>query len=180
MQLKSNMAVRVDRSFVDFSAGIVMAACLSARSFLDTGFDATSNRYKMKLTWDRGHHSDLLAALAAYQSWEYQKQSNVFRSSAEEREWCDKYCISCPRITEVSSLVEELRLRVEQMDYLKLYSTGANGLRKASGWGDPADQVDLSLLLQFVIAGAFYPNYFHGKLKEQDLTGVKHDGRDAK
>src|SRR5450432_2070784 len=50
---------------------IIIAGCLQGRSFFDTKFHQQSlDSYKMKMMWDKGGHSDLLAILAAFQAWE--------------------------------------------------------------------------------------------------------------
>ncbi|XP_055337489.1 ATP-dependent RNA helicase TDRD9-like [Paramacrobiotus metropolitanus] len=139
--------------------GIIIAACLASRNFLDSGFGKENDKYKMKLEWDDGQCSDPLAALAAYRAW-YDQKSTVFRSSIdEEREWCNKYSISWHRINEVSALVTDLE------NHVKEFSVGHSHSfrnRKASKWDTAGDQIDQRLLLQLVITGAFYPNFFHG------------------
>ncbi|GAU98180.1 hypothetical protein RvY_09360 [Ramazzottius varieornatus] len=140
--------------------GIQLAACLASRSFWDVNFGNDRDKYRMKMVWDRGYHSDLLATLNAFQAWERNK--STFRGKvAAEREWCKQYLINYFRINETKLLYDDLYERVER---LGLYFPFGAQQKSVGGWdlraveGKP--EVDAVLLLQLLIAGAFYPNYF--------------------
>ncbi|OWA54426.1 putative ATP-dependent RNA helicase TDRD9 [Hypsibius exemplaris] len=157
---------------------VIIAGCLQSRSFLDAKFDSqTMDSFRMKMAWDKGGQSDLLAVLSAFQTWEAQKVSAFAGKRQEEAMWCRTYSLNAHRINEAFILVEDLRRRISEQGLYALYQPGANtGRSAASRWALPvADDSDQQFALQFVIAGAFYPNYYvhepYGGLKIPEPAG---------
>ena len=95
--------------------GIMLAACLASRSFWDVNFGNDRDKYRMKMVWDRGQHSDLLATLNAFQAWERAKVCSFKGKVAAEREWCKQYLINYFRINETKFLYDDLCERVERL-----------------------------------------------------------------
>lgn len=125
--------------------------------------------YGLCLQWANGTGSDLLAMYNAYKVWSRQHECNVFgvsdgkgkrkQISCFEIEWADKYGIDLPAMYECKQRIEELSMRLERLDIV------AEDGAKRVHW----NQIDKSIILKTVIAGAFYPNYFVRTSAEDDF-----------
>lgn len=128
---------------------IIVAACLSTnRTVVKHLYARELESYENKLEWARGSHSDLFVALDVYREF-----SDLRRQRGKDLRWLESFCSSKNlddrKLYEVSSMVEELVSRLEQLNILILDQPN----RKK-------DVNEDELMLKIAFCGAFYPNYF--------------------
>lgn len=126
---------------------IVIAAGLSLKTCFSTPLKNQLNAFRNKVAWSDGSFSDCIAVCKAFRLWKGHRMSNRFRrtNTQSEKEWCTCNYLQLKRLEEMAVLVEELTGRLERLNIK------CDPQRENSG--------DL-LMLQIVIAGAFYPHYF--------------------
>jgi len=130
---------------------IVIAACLSKSSFFVCLHQHNNQSFKKKLAWANGTFSDCLACLHAYNNFQYSKENGFIKSHRDAMDWSRKNHIHLKRIKEVESQVQDLTQRLERVNI--------HTYRKTPIWNNESKS-DSLLVLQAVLAGAFYPNYF--------------------
>lgn len=130
---------------------IVIAACLSKPSFMVSSYHHNVESYKKKLEWARGSFSDCLSCLYAYKDFEKRKEDQDIKTHRDAMTWARKNHIHLRRLKEVESQVQDLKERLARLNIHAYANTPV--------W--PGEfKNDSTFILQVVIAGAFYPNYF--------------------
>lgn len=99
--------------------GIILAACLSSRSFMDVGMEQDIEKYKIKVCLSEGKECYLLAALRLFRHWKRLKADRTgFSGEVDDKDWCRRYSVSHNRINETTMLVDELKARVDSLNML--------------------------------------------------------------
>ncbi|KAM9557007.1 ATP-dependent RNA helicase TDRD9 isoform 3-T3 [Guaruba guarouba] len=146
---------------------IIIAAALSLRNFFTSPLQQQIDGYRNKLVFAGNSKSDCIAIVNAFKAWQACSQKGELRHPKKELEWGQSNCIHIKKVREVAQLFHNLKERVSA------FNMHVNAQPSA------VDQECLykqRFILQVVIAGAFYPNYFtFGKCNEEsavrDLAG---------
>ncbi|XP_077122732.1 ATP-dependent RNA helicase TDRD9 isoform X1 [Ranitomeya variabilis] len=149
---------------------LIIAAALSLRNFFAMPFKQHLDGYRSKLSYSRHSRSDCIALVDAFRYWQECKERGDLRLPKEELEWGKSNYFQIKRIREVAALYDELKKRIAQ---LNMHTAPQPHV-------DPEHIHKQRFILQVIMAGAFYPNYFtFGQLDEE--TGVKDlGGKDPK
>ncbi|XP_027529883.1 ATP-dependent RNA helicase TDRD9 isoform X2 [Neopelma chrysocephalum] len=127
------------------------AAALSLRNFFVVPFKEHVDGFRKKMGFAGNSKSDCIATVNAFKAWQAFKQKGKLRHPKEEYEWGRSNCIHVKRMKEVAELFHHLKRRV------RAFNMYVNAQPSA------VDQEYVNkqrFILQVVIAGAFYPNYF--------------------
>ncbi|XP_061854824.1 ATP-dependent RNA helicase TDRD9 [Colius striatus] len=150
---------------------LIIAAALSLRNFFSLSFREGFHEYRNKLFFSGDSKSDCIAIVNAFQTWQVWKQKGELKHPKEELAWGQSNGINIKKIRQVAELFHDLKKRVEAFDMC------------VSAQPIPLDKEHVCrqrFILQVVIAGAFYPNYFTvGKCEEQ-LAVRQLNGKDPK
>ncbi|XP_074439952.1 ATP-dependent RNA helicase TDRD9 isoform X2 [Larus michahellis] len=146
---------------------LIIAAALSLRNFFAVPFKQHVDGYRNKLFFAGNSKSDCIAILNAFKAWQACKEKGELRHPKEELEWGRSNGIHIKKVKEVSELFYNLKQRV------RAFNMCVNAQPSAM---DPESVYKQRFILQVVIAGAFYPNYFtfgkcDGKIAMRDLAG---------
>ncbi|XP_069713135.1 ATP-dependent RNA helicase TDRD9 [Phaenicophaeus curvirostris] len=137
---------------------LIIAATLSVKNFFAVPFGHLTDRYRNKLVFADNSKSDCIAIVNAFKAWRACRQNKRQIYSEEELEWCRRNYIDSKRIREVEELFNNLKMRVRAFNMFVNDQSSAVGQERA---------YEQRFILQVVIAGAFYPNYFTlGKCEE--------------
>ncbi|XP_074725041.1 ATP-dependent RNA helicase TDRD9 [Strix uralensis] len=150
---------------------LIIAAALSLRNFFAVPFKQYVNGYRNKLFFSENSKSDCIALVNAFKAWRACRQRGKLRHPKEELAWGQSNCIHIRRIREVAELYYDLKKRVSAFNMYVETEPSAK---------DQECVYKQRFILQVVIAGAFYPNYFtFGKYDEE--IAVRHlAGKDPK
>uniref|UniRef100_A0A8C7HLU9 ATP-dependent RNA helicase TDRD9 n=1 Tax=Oncorhynchus kisutch TaxID=8019 RepID=A0A8C7HLU9_ONCKI len=141
---------------------LIIAASLSLKSFFAMPSLQQLAGYRSKLSFAHGVRSDSIAFVNAFKAWHTSRNKGELRHPKDELEWGKENCIQIKRIREVAELYEDLKKRTSQFNMHVI----ENPL--------PMDYSSLHkqrFILQVVIAGAYYPNYFAQGEMDEDLSG---------
>ncbi|KAM6073675.1 ATP-dependent RNA helicase TDRD9 isoform 5-T7 [Chlamydotis macqueenii] len=146
---------------------LIIAAALSLRNFFAIPFKQHVDGYRNKLFFAENSKSDCIAIVNAFKTWQACRQKGELRHPKEELEWGRSNCIHIKKVREVAELFHNLKKRV------RAFNMRVNAQPSAV---DQECVYKQRFILQVVIAGAFYPNYFtFGKCDEEiavrDLAG---------
>ncbi|XP_072720878.1 ATP-dependent RNA helicase TDRD9 isoform X2 [Ciconia boyciana] len=146
---------------------LIIAAALSLRNFFAVPFKQHIDGYRNKLFFAGNSKSDCIAIVNAFKAWQACRQKGELRHPKEELEWGRSNCIHIKKVREVAELFHDLKRRV------RAFNMCVNAQPSAM---DQECVYKQRFILQVVIAGAFYPNYFtFGKCDEEiavrDLAG---------
>ncbi|KAM6204809.1 ATP-dependent RNA helicase TDRD9 isoform 2-T2 [Sarcoramphus papa] len=146
---------------------LIIAAALSLRNFFAVPFKQHVDGYRNKLFFAGNSKSDCIAIVNAFKAWQACRQKGELRHPKEELEWGRSNCIHIKKVREVAELFHNLKKRVGA------FNMCVNAQPSAV---DQEYVYKQRFILQVVIAGAFYPNYFtFGKCDEEiavrDLAG---------
>ncbi|XP_050752879.1 ATP-dependent RNA helicase TDRD9 isoform X3 [Gymnogyps californianus] len=146
---------------------LIIAAALSLRNFFAVPFKQHVDGYRNKLFFAGNSKSDCIAIVNAFKAWQACRQKGELRHPKEELEWGRSNCIHIKKVREVAELFHNLKKRV------RAFNMCVNAQPSAV---DQEYVYKQRFILQVVIAGAFYPNYFtFGKCDEEiavrDLAG---------
>ncbi|XP_066535114.1 ATP-dependent RNA helicase TDRD9 isoform X2 [Hoplias malabaricus] len=150
---------------------LIIAACLSLKSFFAMPSLQHLAGYRSKLAFTHGVPSDSVAFVNAFKAWYTSRSKGEFRHPKDELEWGKENCIQIKRIREVAELFEELKKRVTQFNMNVTESSSPlayTSLHKQK------------FILQVVIAGAFYPNYFLQGTIDEELASKELAGNNPK
>uniref|UniRef100_A0A646QES9 Probable ATP-dependent RNA helicase spindle-E n=1 Tax=Hemiscolopendra marginata TaxID=943146 RepID=A0A646QES9_9MYRI len=130
---------------------IIIGAGLSLKSCFSKPFKDKLNAHKNKAAWSNGTFSDCIAILHAFTVWRNHKRKNTFKrpNGITEKSWCKKYFLQLNRLREMELLVTELTRRLERLNITPHHSHLINN-----------EESKNILILQILVAGAFYPYYF--------------------
>ncbi|NXT83202.1 TDRD9 helicase, partial [Zapornia atra] len=137
---------------------LIIAAALSLRNFFAVPFKQCVDGYRNKLGFAGNSKSDCIAIVNAFKAWQTRRQRGELRHPKEELEWGRSNGIRIKKIREVAELLQDLEKRVRTF----------NMFVNAQPSMDQEHIYKQRFILQVVIAGAFYPNYFtFGKCVEE-------------
>ncbi|XP_075609122.1 ATP-dependent RNA helicase TDRD9 [Balearica regulorum gibbericeps] len=146
---------------------LIIAAALSLRNFFAVPFKQHVDGYRNKMFFAGNSKSDCIAIVNAFKAWQACREKGELRHPKEELEWGRSNCIHIKKVREVAELFHNLKKRV------RAFNMCVNAQPSAM---DQECIYKQRFILQVVIAGAFYPNYFtFGKYDEEiavrDLAG---------
>ncbi|NWJ04029.1 TDRD9 helicase, partial [Crypturellus undulatus] len=150
---------------------LIIAAALSLRTFFAVPFRQHIDGYRNKLFFAGNSKSDCVALVNAFKAWQICRQKGELRHPKEELDWGRSNYIQIKRVREVAELFEELKQRVSVFNM------------HINTQPSPVDQEYVykqRFILQVVIAGAFYPNYFSFGICDQEIAVKELDGKDPK
>ncbi|XP_014066219.2 ATP-dependent RNA helicase TDRD9 isoform X2 [Salmo salar] len=150
---------------------LIIAASLSLKSFFAMPSLQQLAGYRSKLSFAHGVPSDSIAFVNAFKAWHTSRNKGELRHPKDELEWGKENCIQIKRIREVAELYEDLKKRASQFNMHVI----ENPL--------PMDYSSLHkqrFILQVVIAGAYYPNYFAQGEMDEELASKELSGHDPK
>ncbi|XP_028923681.1 ATP-dependent RNA helicase TDRD9 isoform X2 [Ornithorhynchus anatinus] len=150
---------------------LIIAASLSLKNFFAMPFNQHFDGYRNKVNFSGSSRSDCLALVDAFKSWQHRKQRGELRHPKDELEWGRSNCIQIRRIREVAELFEELKNRIKQFNMLIVAQPLAL---------DPEYVYKQRFIIQVVLAGAFYPNYFTFGHCDEEIATRELCGKDPK
>ncbi|NWQ77822.1 TDRD9 helicase, partial [Columbina picui] len=150
---------------------LIIAAALSLQSFFVTPFKQHVDGYRNKLFFAGNSKSDCIAIVNAFKAWQDCRQRGKLRHPKEELEWGRSNGIHIKKLREVAALFYDLKERV------KAFNMCVNDQLCALGQESVYKQ---RFILQVVIAGAFYPNYFTFGKCDEEVAVRDLDGKDPK
>ncbi|XP_074516874.1 ATP-dependent RNA helicase TDRD9 isoform X1 [Sebastes fasciatus] len=140
---------------------LIVAASHSLKSFFAIPSMQQLAGHRSKLAFARGTPSDSIGFVNAFKAWHSSKKKGQLRHPKDELDWGKENFIQIKRIREVAELYEDLKKRVSQFNMHVPEST------------QPLDYTSThrqKFILQVVIAGANYPNYFIQGEIDEDLA----------
>ncbi|NXP73265.1 TDRD9 helicase, partial [Ramphastos sulfuratus] len=150
---------------------LIIAAALSLQSFFAVPFKQHIDGYRNKLFFAGNCKSDCIAIVNAFKAWQSCKHKGELKDPKKELEWGQSNYIHIKRIREVSELFHKLKMRV------KAFNMYINAQPSAV---DQEFVYKQRFILQVVIAGAFYPNYFTFGRCDKEIAMKDLGGRDPK
>ncbi|XP_071383843.1 ATP-dependent RNA helicase TDRD9 [Centroberyx affinis] len=150
---------------------LIIAASHSLKSFFAIPSLQQLAGHRSKLAFARGTPSDAMAFVNAFKAWHSSKKKGQLRHPKDELDWGKENFIQIKRIREVAELYDDLKMRVsmfnmhvtenpQPMDYTSMHKQ--------------------KFILQVVIAGAYYPNYFAQGEMDEELASRELNGYDPK
>ncbi|XP_021259648.1 putative ATP-dependent RNA helicase TDRD9 isoform X2 [Numida meleagris] len=150
---------------------LIIAAALSLRNFFVEPFKQPIDGYRSKLLFSGNSKSDCIAIVNAFKAWQICRQNGDLRHPKDELEWGRLNFIHIKKVREVAQLVQLLEDRV------KPFNMHVNAQPSVV---DQEYVYKQRSILQVVMAGAFYPNYFTFQ-KCDELGAVRElGGKDPK
>ncbi|XP_035529737.1 ATP-dependent RNA helicase TDRD9 [Morone saxatilis] len=146
---------------------LIIAASHSLKSFFAIPTMQQLAGHRSKLAFARGTPSDSIAFVNAYKAWHSSKKKGQLRHPKDESDWGKENFIQIKRIREVAELYEDLKKRVSQFNMHVPENP------------QPSDYTSThrqKFILQVVIAGAYYPNYFVQGDIDEDLASRELSG----
>ncbi|KAK2826057.1 hypothetical protein Q5P01_020271 [Channa striata] len=150
---------------------LIIAASHSLKSFFAIPFMQQFAGHRSKLAFASGTQSDSIAFVNAFKAWVSAKKKGQLRHPKEELDWGKENFIQIKRIREVAELYEDLKKRVSQFNMHVPQDI------------QPLDYTNThrqKFILQVVIAGAYYPNYFLQGEIDEDLSSKELSGFDPR
>ncbi|KAJ0062697.1 hypothetical protein NL108_004311, partial [Boleophthalmus pectinirostris] len=146
---------------------LIIAASHSMKSFFAIPSMQQLAGHRSKLTFARGTLSDSIAFVNAFKAWYTAKKKGQLRHPKDELDWGKENFIQIKRIREVAELFEDLKQRVSQFNM---------HIPESSQSLDYTSTHQQRFILQVVIAGAYYPNYFVQGEIDEDLASRELSG----
>ncbi|KAM9290099.1 ATP-dependent RNA helicase TDRD9 [Cariama cristata] len=150
---------------------LIIAAALSLRNFFAVPFKQHVDGYRNKLFFAGNSKSDCIAIVNAFKAWQACRQKGQLRHPKEELEWGRSNCIHIKKVREVADLFHNLKERVGA------FNMCVNAQPSAM---DQECVYKQRFILQVVIAGAFYPNYFTFGKCDEEIAVRDFAGKDPK
>ncbi|KAG8449310.1 hypothetical protein GDO86_016093 [Hymenochirus boettgeri] len=147
---------------------IIIASALSLQNFFAMPFRQLLDGYRNKLSFAGSSRSDCIALVDAFKLWKICKERGEFRNYKDELEWGKTNYFQIKRIREVAVLCEDLKKRIS---YFNMHVIQRPAL-------DPDYKFKQRFILQVVMAGAFYPNYFTFGQCDEQIAVRELGGRD--
>ncbi|CAL8286818.1 unnamed protein product [Lota lota] len=150
---------------------LIIVACLSLKSFFAVPYLQLLAGYRTKLDFANGIPSDAIAFLNAFKTWYAAKKTGQLRHPKDELDWGKENFIQIRRIREVAELYEDLKQRVSQFNM------------RVPENPPPLDHTSIhqqTFIIQVVIAGAYYPNYFVQGEMDEEMAARELCGHDPK
>ncbi|NXN95926.1 TDRD9 helicase, partial [Rhinopomastus cyanomelas] len=137
---------------------LIIAAALSLRNIFVKPLKQSVDAYRNKLFFAGNSKSDCIAIVNAFKAWQACKQKGELGHPKEQLEWGQSNFVHIKKIREMAELFHNLKRRMESFNMF------VNAQQPEM---DPEGVCTQRFILQVVIAGAFYPNYFtFGKCDE--------------
>ncbi|XP_041827179.1 ATP-dependent RNA helicase TDRD9 [Melanotaenia boesemani] len=137
---------------------LIVAASHSLKSFFAIPSMQKLAGHRSKLAFARDTQSDSIAFVNAFKAWYSSKKNGQLRHPKDELDWGKENFIQIRRIREVAELYEDLKKRVSQFNM---------HVAEDTQFVDYTSIHRQKFILQVVIAGAYYPNYFvQGEINE--------------
>ncbi|XP_006839667.1 PREDICTED: putative ATP-dependent RNA helicase TDRD9 [Chrysochloris asiatica] len=150
---------------------LIIAAALSLKNFFAMPFRQHLDGYRNKVNFSGDSKSDCIALVEAFKTWQACRQSGELRHPKDELDWGRSHYIQIKRIREVAELYEELKTRISQ------FNMYVDSRRPAM---DHEYIYKQRFILQVVLAGAFYPNYFTFGQPDEEMAVRELAGNDPK
>uniref|UniRef100_A0A8C6IAW1 ATP-dependent RNA helicase TDRD9 n=1 Tax=Mus spicilegus TaxID=10103 RepID=A0A8C6IAW1_MUSSI len=150
---------------------LIIAAALSLKNFFTMPFRQHLDGYRNKVHFSGSSRSDCLALVEAFRAWQACRQRGELRHPKDELDWGRLNYIQIKRIREVAELYEELKNRISQFNMF----VGPH--HPVLDQEYPYKQ---RFILQVVLAGAFYPNYFTFGQPDEEMAVRELAGKDPK
>ncbi|XP_072125835.1 ATP-dependent RNA helicase TDRD9 isoform X1 [Mobula birostris] len=150
---------------------LIIAAALSLKNFFVTPYKQPLEGYRNKMEYCDGTLSDCIALVNAFKAWQTCREQGQLRCPRAELEWGKTNYIQIKRIKEVAQLYEELKERVQRFNMYVDQSHGSTNEECAH---------KQRFILQVVLAGAFYPNYFTFGPVSEEVAVKDIAGKDSK
>ncbi|XP_047466283.1 ATP-dependent RNA helicase TDRD9 isoform X2 [Mugil cephalus] len=146
---------------------LIIAASHSLKSFFAIPSMQQIAGHRSKLAFAGGTPSDAIAFVNAFKAWHSSKKKGLLRHPKDELDWGRQNFIQIKRIKEVAELYEDLKKRVSQFNM---------HIPKNTESLDYTTTHRQKFILQVVIAGAYYPNYFVQAEIDEDLASRELSG----
>ncbi|XP_038193715.1 ATP-dependent RNA helicase TDRD9 [Arvicola amphibius] len=150
---------------------LIIAAALSLKNFFTMPFRQHLDGYRNKVHFSGSSKSDCLALVEAFKAWQACRQRGELRHPKDELDWGRLNYIQIKRIREVAELYEELKNRISQFNMF------VDPRHPVLDQEYPYKQ---RFILQVVLAGAFYPNYFTFGQPDEEMAVRELAGKDPK
>nr|XP_051690899.1 ATP-dependent RNA helicase TDRD9 isoform X2 [Oryctolagus cuniculus] len=150
---------------------LIIAAALSLKNFFAMPFRQHLDGYRSKGSFSGNSKSDCIALVEAFKAWQARRQRGELRHPKDELDWGRLNYIQIKRIREVAELYEELKNRISQFNMCV-------GSRRPVM--DQEYTHKQRFILQVVLAGAFYPNYFTFGQPDEEMAVRELAGKDPK
>uniref|UniRef100_A0A8C7B7H3 RNA helicase n=1 Tax=Neovison vison TaxID=452646 RepID=A0A8C7B7H3_NEOVI len=150
---------------------LIIAAALSLKNFFAMPFRQHLDGYRNKVNFSGNSKSDCIALVEAFKTWQTCRQRGELRHPKDELDWGRLNYIQIKRIREVAELYEELKNRVSQ------FNMHVEPRRPVM---DQEYTYKQRFILQVVLAGAFYPNYFAFGQPDEEMAVRELAGKDPK
>ncbi|KAL6044869.1 hypothetical protein STEG23_017040, partial [Scotinomys teguina] len=150
---------------------LIIAAALSLKNFFTMPFRQHLDGYRNKVHFSGSSKSDCLALVEAFKAWQACRQRGELRHPKDELDWGRLNYIQIKRIREVAELYEELKNRISQ------FNMSVDPRHPVLDQEYPYKQ---RFILQVVLAGAFYPNYFTFGQPDEEMAVKELAGKDPK
>ncbi|XP_060037067.1 ATP-dependent RNA helicase TDRD9 isoform X1 [Erinaceus europaeus] len=150
---------------------LIIAAALSLKNFFAMPFRQHLDGYRNKVNFSGSSKSDCIALVEAFKTWQACRQRGELRHPKDELDWGRLNYIQIKRIREVAELYEELKTRILQ------FNMHVGSRRPVL---DKEYIHKQRFILQVVLAGAFYPNYFTFGQPDEEMAVRELAGKDPK
>ncbi|XP_014646069.1 PREDICTED: putative ATP-dependent RNA helicase TDRD9 isoform X2 [Ceratotherium simum simum] len=150
---------------------LIIAAALSLKNFFAMPFRQHLDGYRNKVNFSGNSKSDCIALIEAFKTWQACRQRGELRHPKDELDWGWLNYIQIKRIREVAELYEELKNRISQFN---MYVDSRRPVM------DQEYIHKQRFVLQVVLAGAFYPNYFTFGPPDEEMAVRELAGKDPK
>ncbi|XP_036100810.1 ATP-dependent RNA helicase TDRD9 [Molossus molossus] len=150
---------------------LIIAAALSLKNFFAMPFRQHLDGYRNKVFFSGNSKSDCIALVQAFKTWQSCRQRGELRHPKDELDWGRLNYIQIKRIREVAELYEELKSRISQ------FNMSVGSRRPVL---DQEYTYKQRFILQVVLAGAFYPNYFTFGQPDEEMAVRELAGKDPK
>ncbi|XP_011376782.1 ATP-dependent RNA helicase TDRD9 [Pteropus vampyrus] len=150
---------------------LIIAAALSLKNFFAMPFRQHLDGYRNKVNFSSNSKSDCIALVEAFKTWQSCRQRGELRHPKDELDWGRLNYIQIKRIREVAELYEELKGRISQ------FNMCVDSRRPVV---DQEHTYKQRFILQVVLAGAFYPNYFTFGQPDEEMAVRELAGKDPK
>ncbi|XP_053451665.1 ATP-dependent RNA helicase TDRD9 isoform X3 [Nycticebus coucang] len=150
---------------------LIIAAALSLKNFFAMPFRQHLDGYRNKVNFSGNSKSDCIALVEAFKMWRACRHRGELRHPKDELDWGRLNYIQIKRIREVAELYEELKNRISQFN---MYVDSRRPVM------DQEYGYKQRFILQVVLAGAFYPNYFTFGQPDEEMAVRELAGKDPK
>ncbi|KAI5936985.1 ATP-dependent RNA helicase TDRD9 [Manis javanica] len=150
---------------------LIIASALSLKNFFVMPLRQHLDGYRNKVNFSGSSESDCIALIEAFRAWQACRQRGELRHPKDELDWGRLNYIQIKRIREVAELYEDLKNRISQFN---MYVGSQQPVT------DQEYKHKQRFILQVVLAGAFYPNYFMFGQPDEEMAVRELAGKDPK